>query len=510
MAKTPEYVADLAGVIGLKVWPEFIERACCNKKEIYLNGGWRAGKSSSAAFLVFIEIISRWLQTPLPLDPRGKPVGAHLIWLVGPDYEQARQEYFYLSQWFSRVGHPPEASAAMQGSLHMTIAVPGLPGIVEVVTKSASDPTSLGSVPPVVILACEAGQISEESKGWLDTGRAVERNPMIIWSGTFENDEGKQQFSWYEQESEQAYQNPTRRKQAFRLPTWENAFLFANCIDGDNGIEADPTLEDFCPDSNHGEAHSGLNHPMIRQIKEKWKTRPRDFDKRFGGIPQGVNNRIYEWATERPEFYLRPLPPELRTATFGRNPLWIHTKGGIDPGLIHPAALVVGSQVASGPYQGQTWVRRCIEDTKNTAKTMWEAKDFLQRRYGVTSWGGDPNGLQYSREYENINAMQGSLYKREARVKVVNGVAGDEMLFFDSEDPGVVALFSQLQRVHRRKDGSGQLVYDRRTDDDMVAAFEDMMAEMHGQLQVNLPQKTTLRRGYGRRSEPVAAHRRIL
>ncbi len=106
--------------------------------------------------------------------------------------------------------------------------------------------------------------------------------------------------------------------------------------------------------------------------------------------------------------------------------------------------------------------------------------------------------------------MQGSLYKREARVKVVNGVAGDEMLFFDSEDPGVVALFSQLQRVHRRKDGSGQLVYDRRTDDDMVAAFEDMMAEMHGQLQVNLPQKTTLRRGYGRRSEPVAAHRRIL
>jgi hypothetical protein len=32
-----------------------------------------------------------------------------------------------------------------------------------------------------------------------------------------------------------------------------------------------------------------------------------------------------------------------------------------------------------------------------------------------------------------------------------------------------------------RKDANGQLVYDRRSDDDMVASFEDMMAMLHGQ-----------------------------
>ena len=223
------FVRDTAETIGLKVWPSFLERACCDKKEVFLNGGWRGGKSSSAAFLVLLEIVSKWLQTP----------GEHLIWLVGPDYSQARPEYRYLVSWCGDwLKMNVEASAAMQGPLTAMITVPGLPGRVEISTKQAGDPTSLGSVAPVVILACEAGQFSEEAMLWL-LGRTAEKNATLIWSGTFENEEGKAQFAWFEEASERAWTSPTSRQSAFRLPTWENLSLYSSCADM---LADDPSL----------------------------------------------------------------------------------------------------------------------------------------------------------------------------------------------------------------------------------------------------------------------------
>ena len=485
-------VARMAGAVGLKTWPSFIAACCCTAKVILILGGWRGGKSARVAFILFCRIYLKWLLTPLPVDAQGAPLGTHLVWLVGPDYEDARPEYFYISQWSKRLGLVVEASAAMQGSLRMTIAWPGKPGIVEVVTKSAKDPTSLGSVPPVEIAMCEAGLITEEADLWID-GRTAEKNAGVIKGGTFENDEGKAQMAWFEEQAKEALANPTAHMQAFTCPTWENEALYSNCLEGANSIINDPTLADWCPDSEHGEGHSGLRHPMICKLKERWKDRPRDWAKRFGGEPQGIRDPMYEWATVRPTFYLRPMPEELKSANFGRSPIWQLTGGGIDPGLVHPAALTVGSIVANGPCKGQTWVRRCIQDTSGSADKMWQAKDFLQKRYGVTTWGGDPVGLQYTRSFENIEAMRGSFYSRMARVKIVNGIAQDEMLFFDSDDPGVVLLFQQIQRVHFRRDANGQLVYDRLKDDDMAASFENMMAVLHGQANVRLPERARMR-----------------
>src|SRR6185503_66851 len=114
-------VEAIARAVGLKVWPSFIERACCDKKEVFLNGGWRGGKSSTAAFIVLIDIITKWLGTP----------GQHLVWLVGPDYAQARQEYFYLVDWLTRLGLTPvgEVSKAMQGPLTAIFTRRGAPGV---------------------------------------------------------------------------------------------------------------------------------------------------------------------------------------------------------------------------------------------------------------------------------------------------------------------------------------------------------------------------------------------
>src|SRR5678815_457124 len=260
MARPAVTVELIAKAVGLKTWPSFVERACCDKKEVFLNGGWRGGKSSSAAFLVFIDIILKWLNTP----------GNHLIWLVGPDYAQARQEYFYLLDWLDRlkITAVGDVSKAMQGPLHASFSRGN--GVIEIATKQAGDPTSLGSVAPVSSLACEAGQFSEEAMLWL-YGRTAEKNATLIWSGTFENEEGKAQYAWFEEASERAWTNPSPRCGAFRLPTWGNLSLYESCL---SMISDDASLALWCPDNLHGSTHSGLNHPMIRKLADQWKDKP--------------------------------------------------------------------------------------------------------------------------------------------------------------------------------------------------------------------------------------------
>ena len=103
--------------------------------------------------------------------------------------------------------------------------------------------------------------------------------------------------------------------------------------------------------------------------------------------------------------------------------------------------------------------------------------------------------VKYNPTFLDAQAMSGSLYAREARVGIVNGVQQDDKLFFDSNDPGVVLLFREMQRVHRRRNANGQVAYVRENDD-MTASFEDMMAMLHGQPYANIRNKTTLRRRY--------------
>ncbi len=52
LARNPKAIEGLAHFLGMQTWPEFTERAMCEKREVILNGGWRASKSKSATFPV--------------------------------------------------------------------------------------------------------------------------------------------------------------------------------------------------------------------------------------------------------------------------------------------------------------------------------------------------------------------------------------------------------------------------------------------------------------------------
>lgn len=479
-------ILNAATMLGLKVWPEFVEHASSTAKEQFFFGGWRGGKSATATFIVFMMIIYELLQRE----------GRHLVWFVGPEYRQARQEFFYLLQWCEKyriiLGEP---SVPMQGPMSMLIGRAGFPGRIEIETKQAGDPTSLGSVAPVIILCCEAGQFSEESMLWLSGGRAVEKNPTILWSGTFENEDGKPQYAWFEELAAKVLANPSARQTAFTLPTWENLSIFGNCLEGENSITDDPTLIPFCPDENHGSDHHGINHPMIRKTQQDWINRPKEWRKRFGGEPVGVTNPIYEWASTNPAKYLLPMPEELKGYGPGglRRP-WLLTAGGVDFGLggelNHPSALTIVSMT----HAGDIWVRASFKDKSGSMDWLYGLKDSLDRQYQVTPgyWGGDPVATKFNPEFLDLKSVASGSYTRLGSVGVVNGYAISSRLFFDSTGPGVQELFRDLQMVHFHKVASGRVEYDR-VNDDMPASFEDAVVMLHQPI-ARIPEHVQMRR----------------
>jgi hypothetical protein len=239
----------------------------------------------------------------------------------------------------------------------------------------------------------------------------------------------------------------------------------------------------MCPDEAH--PHSGLDHPIMRIRRLECRDNQDEWDKRYAGIPVGVLNPVYPWAKRES---LEDFADNVRLVSMssvqkklGVEFKWLRTAGGIDPGLVHPAALCVTSE----NQFGQTWTRFTVKDESGSADSMWAHKSHLQRIFRVPKWGGDPVGLRYTPTYMDIDAMSGSLYAREARVKIVNGLAmprhdaADGLLFIDSDVPGNVLLTAEIQRTHRKIAADGSLRYDR-TGEDMVAAWENSIAELHG------------------------------
>lgn len=507
---------------GLITWPSLVQRTADEVAEKIYGGGWRGTKSVHACL-----DLQYWINLALtrPSVNMGKP---HLVWLVGPDYPQTREEFGYVRKWSERCGAVVHASDAQDGSLHMTISCPptqkhpGLPGVVEVVTKSATNEESLGSVAPEFIVVCEAGQLSEFARDRI-RGRASTFNARIIWSGTFENKNAKAQFVWFERDAKRYKDHPTARRQAYQLPIYENIAIYGDCRDM---VDEDESLgQEFCPDENHGTAHSGVDrdgvplHPKLREIYEDCRAIDPElihWRKYYCGVPVGVTNPVYPWAALDS---LTDFTKNIRLVSMSavQKQLevefkWLTTAGGLDPGLVHPAALCVGSV----NQLGDTWVRRSVKDTTASNDSMWAWQKQLTIEYGgrqhAFPWGGDPVGTKYVASYEDITPMSGSVYRREARVKVVNGVAWPRAdapsghLYFDADDHGNVLLFEELQLVHRIIRADGQEVYDRSSGEDMAAAFEDMMAELHGMPHlpqlgaVKLPSREPRRRMQGRRS----------
>ena len=172
-----------------------------NRRVKQVSGGVRAGKSKS------VSRSCDWF-TCIP---------GGLIWIVGPDYNQTRNEFRYMMNPYRELGFLIESKTSMpkEGPWAFTID-----GGSTVETKSADALEKIAGEAPDAILIVEAGQhdggIFEKS-----IERALEKNAPIVFSGTFEGAN-----SWYADQWIAWQGSNTLNARSYSLPTWSNTYIF--------------------------------------------------------------------------------------------------------------------------------------------------------------------------------------------------------------------------------------------------------------------------------------------
>ncbi len=172
----------------------------CNSRFIAVSGGEGSGKSEVTAMraMEYLDI-------------------SKLVWIVGQEYENARQEFQYLADWCIALGlvRDQDVSFPKEGQCAF-VTITGC----HVVTKSAKDIIKLGRESPDLILIVEAAQITWTAFLRLRGRIARNRGDMVL-SGTLEGSLG-----WWP-ELLTKWKGPNSEGGiSFELPTWSNTFKY--------------------------------------------------------------------------------------------------------------------------------------------------------------------------------------------------------------------------------------------------------------------------------------------
>lgn len=175
-------------------------------REKFLFGGWRAAKSYDVSADI-LPLIVLWHDETRGDEYKG------VLWLIGPDFRQAQQEFRYLLKWLKMLGWiVGEPSMPKEGRWEMTTVNGWL-----IQTQSSTNIETLGSITINAILVCEAGQHPPDIRDWC-LGRTMEKSGPVLYSGTMEESE-----IWYP-EAYTKYINlpPNPDVFAMSLPSWNN------------------------------------------------------------------------------------------------------------------------------------------------------------------------------------------------------------------------------------------------------------------------------------------------
>ena len=171
----------------------------CPARLIMVTGGVRAGKSQFLAMELLRHVFV----------PNG------LVWLVGPDYWQARQEFDYMYGPLKAMGLIEKESIPEKGARTFTT----LWGC-RVETKSAQDLATIASAAPHVLAGVEMGQQPYASYEKLQE-RALQHRARIFMTGTLEDAQ-----PWYADLWERWQGDNPEGGRSFSLPSWSNSRWF--------------------------------------------------------------------------------------------------------------------------------------------------------------------------------------------------------------------------------------------------------------------------------------------
>ena len=455
--------------------------------ETYIDGGVRGGKTKLGAGKA--KALADWHAF---LADRDELLG----WLVAPTYELAHQGMTYLREMAEKASACRLVRWNAPGAGQWTLVWDQMTTLgkmmrVTLETKSAEDPDKLASVAPDFVWIDEAGACPPVIRDRA-MERASEKGAPIWYSGTLENDEQKEQFAWFIENSKTALEDPSPSVGAYSLPSWDNVELYGSCL---NVIRANPLYAEWCPDDNHGEAHSRLDHPSMKRLQHELPDE--EFRRRYGGEPIGLQLRVYDYDFES---MVDDVPPGTR---------WVGKAGGLDYGSVHPSTLVATTleydprdeMLGKDAPKGILWIHEVwINDSKDPGDTyrLKQAQHNLSLKYGIRQWSVDPNEKFLAKNDPMAQNVSGTDGSRNYRINLLKTRFRMGKVKFVRGGPGIEELLWELRNYHRYKTRAGKLEL-KRDKDDRVASVENVAELFDGIKKVEIPKAQSISFGSGRR-----------
>lgn len=387
-------------------------------REVLITGGIRSGKSIRLAFKALCKL----------LDP-----ATRLIWLVGPDYPQAREEFRYIMEWCMKLGLIEDANRDISMPAQGPRTLVTITGC-RVETRSAQHPERLASVSPDMIVLCEPGQMSAEVYE-MSKGRLLQRRGDLWMGGTLEADLSKPHWQWYEDKANDWFDNgPEDRQRSFTLPTW------ANLVDYPLG-ENDPELQ----------------HIKATSPEYVW-------NRRYAGLPTGVQDPVFPFLWS----------PRIKEDLFRVPEDWTEFAGGaigVDVGftLEHPSAIVA----VNWDNYGRLWVRECWKGFRVGVRVIQDVVDSFKEKYDI--WDGccDPNQSAVADMLGFAVASGGAAggIPSSTRFRLANELLESYGLMFDEEGPLMDELWASLRSMGYVNRKNGKRTYERPLGDDLGQAL---------------------------------------
>lgn len=140
-----------------------------------------------------------------------------LIWLVGPDYEQARPEFENITTWLLSTGALSERNLSFPKEGKCT-AITDTGCTIE--TKTSDDVRKIASKAPGLAIMCEAAQQTYDTFLKL-RGRVAEKRGVLLLVGTLED--GSQ---WYADLYQQFQSENPFDGRSYSVPSWANLGVY--------------------------------------------------------------------------------------------------------------------------------------------------------------------------------------------------------------------------------------------------------------------------------------------
>ena len=197
-----EFIDDtlhrMFAAIEFEPYPEQWEAIRCTKKQTFITGGERAGKSTVGAMFLF-----------------GRSQLGTLFWIVAKDYSGARDEYEKVLVAAQKIEAVERFSYPAKDQCWMV-----LKGGIRIETKSLRDSKkSIASKAPDGILICETAQIDHNDYLRI-FARVTEKDGWVCGTGTLEGSLG-----WYP-DIIQYLSTGIDNGQSFSLPSWANPHIY--------------------------------------------------------------------------------------------------------------------------------------------------------------------------------------------------------------------------------------------------------------------------------------------